>query len=599
MRLTFIWMTVILLAASNSALSNTLKGVTVSESTMPGTTVEVTVAFNEPPEQISCGLVIAWGDGDVQKLRVGQDQQLKPPFKIQHTYKNPGQFSPIFSGELMIRGLRSVSGCEGRLSAVVNVGPRGQPSSLTAGDGGPASPQASLDQGVAKPVAEEQQSARANVTSQSTPPAGILGALNQLTSSIEQGVGDQGRPNQATPSVGQAAIRQPSAAPSTSSGSDPFAIAKASKSGVYPCNQILNVIIPIMSGSRQLHPVVAGEVTATTESELLNYIEGRKNKVCSAESRGNAFETIGGSIVRGYEGDSIYLGLADAAVSCFISGQEIEAGRMNQGALRERAKARCKETSAQDWINFENSKGQKIGRERYAVFEPVLKSNLAKIAAKEKSDERFANYDKAAAQDRDLDVKGFRIGDPLQRFTTDNSYSCTSHTSEIAECVIKYDTTCRKGLSQGMSELYHSNKARIIAENIPECSYQPSQPNSPWATIAGVPIDSRGVQFWFLSGKLIHLMLTINSDSSPVFSALKEKYGPPPNEKQAVWPAKGKLLKIERTQGTSRHIILTNENAAEEWKTRLSDARKAQGKATLQERERKQAEDIRLRAKDL
>lgn len=106
------------------SVANTIKGVTVSredEGLLVNTPIEISLTFGVPPEQVNCGLAINWGDGEIQKLRIGTDQQIKPPFKIQHTYKAPGQYKPSISGETLIRGLRSVSGCEGQFAGTLNI----------------------------------------------------------------------------------------------------------------------------------------------------------------------------------------------------------------------------------------------------------------------------------------------------------------------------------------------------------------------------------------------------------------------------------------------------------------------------------------------
>ena len=68
--------------------------------------------FNVPEDKVACGITIDWGDGEKQKFRVGNGQQLKAPFTIPHTYKTTGQKKVVIGGEMMIRGLNTVSGCD-------------------------------------------------------------------------------------------------------------------------------------------------------------------------------------------------------------------------------------------------------------------------------------------------------------------------------------------------------------------------------------------------------------------------------------------------------------------------------------------------------
>jgi hypothetical protein len=55
-------------------------------------------------EDISCGLKIDWGNGKVEKLRVGKDQQLKAPYLIENVYPAAGSFRVVVSGELIPEG---------------------------------------------------------------------------------------------------------------------------------------------------------------------------------------------------------------------------------------------------------------------------------------------------------------------------------------------------------------------------------------------------------------------------------------------------------------------------------------------------------------
>ena len=68
--------------------------------------------FTNDPNSINCGLSIDWGDGQIQRVRVGKDLDLKPPFHIDHVYKTSGSKSVIIKGELIFRGLGTVGACE-------------------------------------------------------------------------------------------------------------------------------------------------------------------------------------------------------------------------------------------------------------------------------------------------------------------------------------------------------------------------------------------------------------------------------------------------------------------------------------------------------
>lgn len=564
MQFFFVFMASIIFVAPGVAHSNTLKGVLVPDRAVIGTSLEVVVTFNEPDDRIGCGLVVNWGDGEIQKLRVGLEHQLKPPYKIQHTYKTPGQFSPMVTGELMIRGLRTVPGCEGKFSSVVNV------SSIESGSA--SSPPAPSQ--VDKPIASTREKLGAEETAQ------IAAPITQKP----------------TPSVPALNVESRANSPANITTDR---LNKAVADGKYmECERILHAIMPVTSsGARILHPNVGNEVTFTTEDDLLKYIEDRKNKVCDARNyHPNNDRRIESIAILGY----VDLSLVQRSVqSCFINNENIPP--LNSEGI---AVQRCKETTARDWINFGSNRAgsskQNEGRVRYETFLPYLEKNVVRASAKLKRDEMSGNYEKAAMQDRDLDIKGFRIGAPLNSFTSDNYYSCITYSSDIAECQIKHNTTCKKTFSKDQVDLFAGSKqSRLVYENAQQCVHTPSQPNSPWATIAGAPIDASSVRLRFLNGKLIRLEMNIYNSSSLVNAALKEKYGPPPTE-DSIWPAKNKLLKMEFFRdSSSARIILANEAEVPKWEAKLLESKRVREKSALQDRERKQSEDIRLRAKDL
>jgi hypothetical protein len=77
--------------------------------------------FQIPEDKVSCGISVDWGDGEKQKLRVGNGQQVLPPFKLTHTYTTAGQKSLSLKGEFIARGLNSLGGCDVNVSGVVTI----------------------------------------------------------------------------------------------------------------------------------------------------------------------------------------------------------------------------------------------------------------------------------------------------------------------------------------------------------------------------------------------------------------------------------------------------------------------------------------------
>lgn len=59
-----------------------------------------------------CGLNIAWGNGDEQDLRVGDDDTKSKPLKIKHVYTSFGSYMIVVTGRSLRRGLFSASECE-------------------------------------------------------------------------------------------------------------------------------------------------------------------------------------------------------------------------------------------------------------------------------------------------------------------------------------------------------------------------------------------------------------------------------------------------------------------------------------------------------
>ncbi len=82
---------------------------------------ELTFVFEGDPAAVACGLKVDWGDGQVEKFRVGENQQLRPPFKVQHVYTVLGPKKIDIQGEVMIRGLKSLAACDARFSGIKNV----------------------------------------------------------------------------------------------------------------------------------------------------------------------------------------------------------------------------------------------------------------------------------------------------------------------------------------------------------------------------------------------------------------------------------------------------------------------------------------------
>ena len=83
--------------------------------------LQVKMIFTVPDDKVSCGIVVDWGDGEKQKLRVGNGQQILPPFSLAHTYSSAGTKNIAIKGESVFRGLSSVGPCDVNVSGAIVV----------------------------------------------------------------------------------------------------------------------------------------------------------------------------------------------------------------------------------------------------------------------------------------------------------------------------------------------------------------------------------------------------------------------------------------------------------------------------------------------
>ncbi len=84
-----------------------------------GSISELVIQFDQSAGGTNwCGLLVRWGDGQEQTLRIGDDQFKTSPAIVPHTYTKAGNFRVDVEGRPMVRGLRSAVGCDGRPSPV-------------------------------------------------------------------------------------------------------------------------------------------------------------------------------------------------------------------------------------------------------------------------------------------------------------------------------------------------------------------------------------------------------------------------------------------------------------------------------------------------
>ena len=68
--------------------------------------------FDYSHHQQDCGLLVKWGDGSEEKIRVGRDVN-ENDFTVSHNYKKPGSYIFTVTGKTIIRGFGSLFACQG------------------------------------------------------------------------------------------------------------------------------------------------------------------------------------------------------------------------------------------------------------------------------------------------------------------------------------------------------------------------------------------------------------------------------------------------------------------------------------------------------
>jgi len=85
---------------------------TSAQSSM-GSSVELTITFQTTGNPPWCGLLVEWGDGEKQNVRVGEDNFKTSPITLTHKYATAGNFNATVKGNTMFRGLKTAQACGG------------------------------------------------------------------------------------------------------------------------------------------------------------------------------------------------------------------------------------------------------------------------------------------------------------------------------------------------------------------------------------------------------------------------------------------------------------------------------------------------------
>ena len=109
-----ILLSTLVLLGTTQVLAQEIKSAnfTSAQSSM-GNSVELTITFQATGNPPWCGLLVEWGDGEKQNVRVGDDNFKTSPITLTHKYATAGNFNAIVKGNTMIRGLKTAQACGG------------------------------------------------------------------------------------------------------------------------------------------------------------------------------------------------------------------------------------------------------------------------------------------------------------------------------------------------------------------------------------------------------------------------------------------------------------------------------------------------------
>jgi len=112
----------ILFCVFATAHAQKLAGVRVETSNLTvDQPAQITVHFTEPENFITCGLLINFGDGGSEHIRVEKNQL---PLQLTHTYKQAGNFPITVEGKTQFRGFKTAGACTGStLTTIANIQP--------------------------------------------------------------------------------------------------------------------------------------------------------------------------------------------------------------------------------------------------------------------------------------------------------------------------------------------------------------------------------------------------------------------------------------------------------------------------------------------
>ena len=111
-----------LVAGSQAAQAQELRSLSVGQPAVAvGASLPIQIDLDIRAEtRPYCGLMVDFGDGSSQDVRAGENGAGDFPVRLNHVYKNPGQYTLRVEGKFLTRGLFSASSCKGGLGAVAS-----------------------------------------------------------------------------------------------------------------------------------------------------------------------------------------------------------------------------------------------------------------------------------------------------------------------------------------------------------------------------------------------------------------------------------------------------------------------------------------------
>ena len=124
---------VVILGGVSSALGQEISSLSVApQSPAVGEPVRFKISLKSTNGVYACGLQVNLGDGQTKEFRIYDERAAQIEFE--HVFARPGAYPIVADGKGFLRGLKSVSACDGNRSFAVTVGQPQAPSCVPPSD---------------------------------------------------------------------------------------------------------------------------------------------------------------------------------------------------------------------------------------------------------------------------------------------------------------------------------------------------------------------------------------------------------------------------------------------------------------------------------